>query len=258
MPSLSSVSSTAPPTLPCSGSTEMIDLALSSVRLTASGVEMSGFGAPFLTAIARRILAITVALLGTMLPVLQRFGKRREEERNILRLAGRDVLARADAGAVGDFHLDAALRFEVGGQLVDGRFDRIRRQQRDLGLRQRTGRRPASGPSTANSDCRYFMARDDTPAVSRSSTPSLAPFVDAIASRVESSAAMHNETGDHLRRSAQRVIADLRELAARTSTPDGAQRLAWGPVWRERATGCGTSCRRSDSRRCRMPPATTG
>ena len=32
---------------------------------------------------------------------------------------------------------------------------------------------------------------------------------------------------------AHRVIADLRELAARTSTPDGAQRLAWGPVWRE-------------------------
>src|SRR4051812_50117128 len=32
---------------------------------------------------------------------------------------------------------------------------------------------------------------------------------------------------------AQRVIADLRELALRTSTPDGAQRLAWGPVWRD-------------------------
>jgi N-carbamoyl-L-amino-acid hydrolase len=32
---------------------------------------------------------------------------------------------------------------------------------------------------------------------------------------------------------AQRVIADLRELAARTGTADGAQRLAWGPVWRE-------------------------
>ncbi len=32
---------------------------------------------------------------------------------------------------------------------------------------------------------------------------------------------------------AQRVIAELRELAARTSTPDGAQRLAWGPVWRD-------------------------
>jgi allantoate deiminase len=30
-----------------------------------------------------------------------------------------------------------------------------------------------------------------------------------------------------------RVIADLRALAARTSTPDGAQRLAWGPIWRE-------------------------
>jgi N-carbamoyl-L-amino-acid hydrolase len=32
---------------------------------------------------------------------------------------------------------------------------------------------------------------------------------------------------------AHRVIADLRELAARTSTADGAQRLAWGPVWRD-------------------------
>jgi len=33
--------------------------------------------------------------------------------------------------------------------------------------------------------------------------------------------------------SARQVIADLRELAARTSTPDGAQRIAWGPVWRD-------------------------
>jgi allantoate deiminase len=33
--------------------------------------------------------------------------------------------------------------------------------------------------------------------------------------------------------SVQRVISDLRELAARTSTADGAQRLAWGPVWRD-------------------------
>jgi N-carbamoyl-L-amino-acid hydrolase len=32
---------------------------------------------------------------------------------------------------------------------------------------------------------------------------------------------------------AEQVIADLRALAARTSTPDGAQRLAWGPVWRD-------------------------
>ena len=32
---------------------------------------------------------------------------------------------------------------------------------------------------------------------------------------------------------AQHVIADLRELAARTGTADGAQRLAWGPVWRD-------------------------
>ena len=33
--------------------------------------------------------------------------------------------------------------------------------------------------------------------------------------------------------SARHVIADLRELAARTSTAEGAQRLAWGPVWHD-------------------------
>ena len=33
-------------------------------------------------------------------------------------------------------------------------------------------------------------------------------------------------------KNAERVIADLRELAVLTSTPAGAQRLAWGPVWR--------------------------
>ena len=33
--------------------------------------------------------------------------------------------------------------------------------------------------------------------------------------------------------SAREVIADLRELARRTSTAAGAQRVAWGPVWRE-------------------------
>lgn len=31
----------------------------------------------------------------------------------------------------------------------------------------------------------------------------------------------------------ERVIADLKELAALTATPDGAQRLAFGPVWRK-------------------------
>jgi allantoate deiminase len=38
---------------------------------------------------------------------------------------------------------------------------------------------------------------------------------------------------DPLSVGAQRVIADLRELAALTSTQDGAQRVAWGPVWRK-------------------------
>src|SRR5262245_2415478 len=32
---------------------------------------------------------------------------------------------------------------------------------------------------------------------------------------------------------ATRVIAELRDLASRTSTPEGAQRMAWGPVWRD-------------------------
>ncbi len=31
----------------------------------------------------------------------------------------------------------------------------------------------------------------------------------------------------------QRVLADLRQLAALTGTADGAQRIAWGPVWRQ-------------------------
>ncbi|HXT31667.1 MAG TPA: Zn-dependent hydrolase [Vicinamibacterales bacterium] len=40
------------------------------------------------------------------------------------------------------------------------------------------------------------------------------------------------------RSQAQRVVADLHELAERTSTPDGAQRLAWGPVWRDARQWC--------------------
>jgi N-carbamoyl-L-amino-acid hydrolase len=32
---------------------------------------------------------------------------------------------------------------------------------------------------------------------------------------------------------AQQLIADLKALRALTGTPDGAQRLAWGPVWRQ-------------------------
>ena len=32
---------------------------------------------------------------------------------------------------------------------------------------------------------------------------------------------------------ASSVVANLRQLAGRTSTPEGAQRLAWGPVWRD-------------------------
>jgi allantoate deiminase len=32
---------------------------------------------------------------------------------------------------------------------------------------------------------------------------------------------------------ARQVVADLRELAGRTSSAEGAQRLAWGPVWRD-------------------------
>jgi N-carbamoyl-L-amino-acid hydrolase len=33
--------------------------------------------------------------------------------------------------------------------------------------------------------------------------------------------------------SAERVVSDLRELAALTGNADGAQRVAWGPVWRQ-------------------------
>jgi allantoate deiminase len=44
---------------------------------------------------------------------------------------------------------------------------------------------------------------------------------------------MPTSTPDPLAAGAERVIADLRELAALTSTSAGAQRVAWGPVWRQ-------------------------
>ena len=43
----------------------------------------------------------------------------------------------------------------------------------------------------------------------------------------------HHGTGQGPSSFPNSVVASLRELAARTSTPDGAQRLAWGPVWRD-------------------------
>src|SRR6202049_285006 len=44
---------------------------------------------------------------------------------------------------------------------------------------------------------------------------------------------MNVETPEPLARSSQGVIEDLRELATLTSSPDGAQRVAWGPVWKQ-------------------------
>jgi hydantoinase/carbamoylase family amidase len=43
---------------------------------------------------------------------------------------------------------------------------------------------------------------------------------------------MDADRQNSLAESAQRVIADLRELAALTSNSEGAQRVAWGPVWK--------------------------
>ena len=45
-----------------------MDFAASSIRFTASGVEISGFGAPFRTATPTATLASGVALLATTLP----------------------------------------------------------------------------------------------------------------------------------------------------------------------------------------------
>src|SRR4029434_8603250 len=47
----------------------------------------------------------------------------------------------------------------------------------------------------------------------------------------DDNAQMPDVIGNQLRSSAQRVIGDLRELASLTSTPEGAQRVAWSPVW---------------------------
>src|SRR4029078_1995624 len=50
-------------------------------------------------------------------------------------------------------------------------------------------------------------------------------------SQIRGNGRMWNVIDTQLHRGAQRVIGDLRELAALTSTPNGAQRVAWGPVW---------------------------
>ena len=44
---------------------------------------------------------------------------------------------------------------------------------------------------------------------------------------------MSTTISSNLQQSAQRVIDDLKELAQLTSTPEGAQRLCWGPIWRQ-------------------------
>jgi hydantoinase/carbamoylase family amidase len=43
----------------------------------------------------------------------------------------------------------------------------------------------------------------------------------------------HSEIVVPMKQSSQRVIADLEELAALTSDERGAQRVAWGPIWRK-------------------------
>lgn len=43
---------------------------------------------------------------------------------------------------------------------------------------------------------------------------------------------MSAQTRDSMLLSSQNVIANLRQLAELTSTPEGAQRIAWGPVWK--------------------------
>src|ERR1700752_3557192 len=47
----------------------------------------------------------------------------------------------------------------------------------------------------------------------------------------DDNAQMPDVIGDHLHRSAQRVIGAPCEVATLTSTPEGAQRVAWGPIW---------------------------
>ena len=83
--------------------------------------------------------------------------------------------------------------------------------------------------------------RDDDPdahggaVYSRGSSRRRRPSAFETIRRLNAEFAEHAESGYFFGAvmNARRVIADLRDLAARTSTPDGAQRLAWGPVWRD-------------------------
>jgi N-carbamoyl-L-amino-acid hydrolase len=59
------------------------------------------------------------------------------------------------------------------------------------------------------------------------------PAGDVADSNEEANMAMGEPELPTDRQSAERILADLRELARLTSTADGAQRMAWGPGWRQ-------------------------
>ena len=85
------------------------------------------------------------------------------------------------------------------------------------------------------------------------------PSAGVAAAYVPARRAEPHRSGGAAAMNAQRVIADLRELAARTSTADGAQRLAWGPVWRDaRAWFTGKVAELGLDASRPTPPATTG
>ena len=109
--------------------------AASSIRLTASAVEMSGSGSPFRTAttmgtVAKRRLGAGHDVAGGQHVLIGRL-----HDRHIEGLAAHNLLMRGPAGSDGDLDLETERALELRRQPVQGTPHAAGRDERDL-LRQ--------------------------------------------------------------------------------------------------------------------------
>jgi len=91
----------------------MMDFALSSVRLTASGVEMSGLGAPFLHGERQAESRDDGRAAGDDVAGFERFRKRCKQQRYVQSLPARNRLPGAYSSAIRHPDLRTRLSFEA-------------------------------------------------------------------------------------------------------------------------------------------------
>ena len=107
-------------------------MAASSIRLTAAGVEMSGFGVAFRITTTTVTDASGVSLAGITVPGGDDVLVRRLNDRHVERRATYDLLVRRSAGADRDFQHIAGLAFEVRGHAIEWAPHTARRDEADV------------------------------------------------------------------------------------------------------------------------------